>query len=408
MNTLVKTDWFPTTARADFLLFYCFTAIFFTMPLGTALPTFFSVLAGIIWVISGKIRCVKHFWNMSWFFPVMLLIVLPWIGLIYTPDVEGLGLNYAKKTHYWIYGLALASVSFHVIHLEKWIQGFLMGLAGNAIVGFCQLIGIVPPIEGWYSGVGRGYSTLSAYLIIGILTASFYFKIAETKKIRILAASLMGLFFFHLVILKGRTGYLTFLVLSPLILINCFKKFSFPKFIICCVGLMGLMSLSPIVRERVAKSVSDIHYHMSVDESQAWGKVYTDKQDRFFMWYQAVHIFLENPLIGVGTGGYQTEVQRRVSPDVPTIAHPHNDFLYMAVSYGVIGIVAFFWLFGEIIKNAWRYREVVTGYFVFVSALVILVSGLFNGQTIDAGMALLLSLIVGLQQSFPQFQSNIK
>ena len=78
---------------------------------------------------------------------------------------------------------------------------FLIGLAGNAVVGVCQLIGIVPPVDGWYCGVGRGYSTLSAYLIIGMLIASYYYKTAETGKIKILSAALMSLYFFHLIIL---------------------------------------------------------------------------------------------------------------------------------------------------------------------------------------------------------------
>jgi len=408
MNTLVKAVWFKNETSVDDLLFYSVGAIFFTMPLGTSLPTIFSILTASVWLFSGRIVRVKKIYRNSWFFPVILLIIIPWIGLLYTPDLKGLGINYARKTHYWIYGIALASVSFHLVDSEKWIQFFLIGLAGNAVVGLCQLIGIVPPIEGWYCGIGRGYSTLSAYLIIGILTASFYFKTTDNRRIRICSVVLMSLFFLHLVILEGRTGYVTFFVLSPMIFMNCFKKLNIPKFIGCCVVLTGLMLLSPIVRERITRTIDEIKYHINADESRSWGKVYSDKQDRFFMWYNSVHIFLDNPLIGIGTGGYKTEVSRRGNYKVPDISHPHNDLLYMAVSYGIIGMAAFFWLFAEILKNSWRQKQSVIGYFVFATGIVILISGVFNGQTIDAGTALLLSLSAGFQQSFPEFDKRMQ
>lgn len=122
------------------------------------------------------------------------------------------------------------------------------------------------------------------------------------------------------------------------------------------------------------------------------------------MWNGAVRIFKDHPFLGVGTGGYSTVLKKMGSPDDPIIAHPHNDFLYMAVSYGLIGVAAFFWLFGEIIKNAFTQRHNFLGFFVLSSTLVILVSGLFNAQILDAGMAFFLAVTVGLQQGFPQFK----
>jgi len=223
---------------------------------------------------------------------------------------------------------------------------------------------------------------------------------------RFLFILLMLFYFFHLIILQGRTGYLTFVLLSPLMVYNLFKKINIFKILLVSVLLVSMMLLSPIVRNRISLSVDQLKYHTSVDQKSAWGKEYTANQDRFYMWYGAVRIFKDNPFFGVGTGGFATVLKQMGSPDDPIIAHPHNDILYMAVSYGVIGVAAFLWLFGEIIKNAFTQRHNLLGFFVLSTTLVILVSGLFNAQILDAGMAFFLAVTVGLQQGFPQFKKS--
>jgi O-antigen ligase len=407
MNTTVLTALRKNKIiTAENLLFYVFVLAFFGAPLGTAPATICGVTAAIIWAVSGlAIRSRHIYFTKSWCWPVLFLIVLPWIGLLYTPDLQGLGMDYAGKTHYWIYGMAIAAIAPN-IKTERFIQAFLLGLAVNASVGLMQLIGLYPPINGWYCGLGRGYSTLSAYLVVGILTASFYFREAEEKRIRFFFILLMLFYFFHLIILQGRTGYLTFVLLSPLIVYNLFRKRNIFKILLVSVLLVAMMLLSPIVRSRISESVDQLKYHLNTDQKSAWGKEYTVKHERFYLWYGAIHIFKDNPFFGVGTGGYGTVLKQMRSPDDPLIAHPHNDILYMAVSYGLIGVAAFFWLFGEIIKNAFAQRHNLLGFFVLSTTLVILVSGLFNAQILDAGMAFFLAVTVGLQQGFRQFNRS--
>ncbi|MBW2669746.1 MAG: O-antigen ligase family protein [Deltaproteobacteria bacterium] len=407
MNTTVLTALRKNKKiTAENLLFYVFVAAFFGAPLGTAPATICGVTAVIIWAFSGlAIRSRHIYFTKSWCRPVLFLIVLPWIGLLYTSDLHGLGMDYAGKTHYWIYGLAIAAIAPNV-RTERFIQAFLLGLAVNAFVGLMQLIGLYPPINGWYCGLGRGYSTLSAYLVVGILMATFYFRNAEEKRIRFFFILLMLFYFFHLVILQGRTGYLTFVLLTPLMVYNLFRRRNIFKILLVSVLLVSMMLFSPIVRNRISESVDQLKYHINTDQKSAWGKEYTVNQDRFYMWYGAVRIFKDNPFFGVGTGGFGTVLKQRGSPDDPLIAHPHNDILYMAVSYGVIGVAAFFWLFGEIVKNAFKQRHNLLGFFVLSSTLVILVSGLFNAQILDAGMAFFLAVTVGLQQGFRQFNRS--
>ncbi|MFH0731008.1 MAG: O-antigen ligase family protein [Pseudomonadota bacterium] len=428
MNTSVLTGLYNTGKKGgEKLLFYSFIGVFLTMPMGTSLPTLCGAIAVIIWLFSGmaarlisRTPCLPaesdsrkekpvSYLRHPWFRPVLLFMILPWIGLLYTPDAAGLGIQYAKKTYYWIYCLAIASIAFVPFSgkgaernlPEKFIHAFLLGLAINALVGTAQFSGVLPMVQGkWYSGLERGYSTLSAYLVLGILIASYYFREATEKKIRFLLCALILFYFFHLGILEGRAGYLTFILLSPLIAYNMFNRSNILKISLASVLLAGMLCLSPIVRDRIALSMDQITYHLNANPNAAWGRQYSDKQDRFYMWRGACHLFMENPIIGIGTGGYQKALKERGKPDDPLIAHPHNDFLYMAVCFGMIGIFAFCWFFAELIKNAWKHRKTPLGYFVLSAALVLLTGGLFNGYLLDAGTISLLAVVTGLQRSF--------
>lgn len=397
----VKTDWFndnPLSAEA--MLFGILAAALFSMPLGTAPPTALSIAAAAVWLFSGTaFRAREIYLREPWCRPVYALILLPWVFLIHSPDTGGIGLDYAGKTYYWVYALTLAAVAARPDR-ERLVQAFLAGLAVNALVGLMQLAGLYPPTNGWYSGFGRGYSTLSAYLVLGMLMASYYFRTVSDLRFKHLSLGLGGLYFFHLIILQGRTGYVTFVALLPVILRNLLPRVHPVRIAAVALLLAGLMFLSPIVRERVRLSAAQITYHFQAEPEKAWGREYTDKLDRFYMWYGAVRIFLDHPLAGAGTGGFQAARLAMGKPGDPTIAHPHNDLLHMAASYGLVGVAVFVWFFWTLLRNGWRNRKTPEGYFVLSCGLVVLVSGLLNAQILDAGMALLVAYTAGLQQAF--------
>lgn len=402
------TDWYKKhKVSEENLLVGVLSLVFFTMPLGISLPTIFCGIAVGIWLLSGRaIQAWPIYLRSSWCWPVLMLMVLPWFGLLYAPDSKGLGLDLAGKTHYWLYGLVIASVGRNVPK-ERLIQAFLLGMAFNALIGGLQFAQILPYKKvGWYIGLGAGYSTLSAYLVVGMLAASFMCKTAREAKKRLYSFGILALFFFHLIILPARSGYVVFLLLLPVIIRNIFPKINRFKIGLVSVLLMGLIFASPIVRMRMSLAIEQLNYHMHTTKSKAWGREFTIHQDRFFMWRSAVQIFWEHPFLGVGTGGYQAALKAKSNTDIPVIAHPHNDLLFMAVHYGMLGIIVFVWFFAQLIRNSWRERDTPLGFFIFSTALVILITGLFNAQMIDAGMAMLLALTTGLQQGLSRFAAN--
>lgn len=372
--------------------------VFFGFPLGTAPPLICGVVAALIWIFSGRVLQLKKIFHNSWLWPVCFMILLPWVGLLYTPEVTDVSINYAKKTHYWIYGLAISSLVWDRFPIQKLFQAFLLGLTLNAIIGTFQSIGIIQPV-GHNFGLISGYRSLSSYLVIGILMASYYFKNTQGNSIKLFYALLILLFLYHLLIIKGRNGYFTFFLLSPFVAYNLFKGIK--TYIIIIISIVTILAivLSPPFQEIITKSKNQITSHSTKSLNSSWGKNYNPQEERLYILRSAVDIMMENPIIGAGTGGFSVLTKKQGKE----IRHPHNNILYMGTSFGFLGIFVLLWLFGEAFKNSWQHKQTPLGWFVFSTVLVIFVSGIFNSQILDAGTAYLFSLAIGLQQGFPKF-----
>lgn len=78
---------------------------------------------------------------------------------------------------------------------------------------------------------------------------------------------------------------------------------------------------------------------------------------RFEMWRAAWHLFLNHPVLGVGTGAYQMQTRelirrRDIAPIVIGYDHPHNDYLDALSSRGIIGFLA---LLALLLIPTWRF-----------------------------------------------------
>jgi O-antigen ligase len=161
------------------------------------------------------------------------------------------------------------------------------------------------------------------------------------------------------------------------------------------------MMASPVVRERLWVTIDQVKYQFASEPEVRQGEIDTAPQDRFYMWRGAWEIIKEHPWIGVGTGAYRTVLNARdPDPNASLIAHPHNIFLYMGVSYGLMGMVVFIWFLYVTMVNGWRKKDEPEGYFLICVVLVMVTTGFFNTQILDVGTALLISMAVGLQQAF--------
>ena len=392
---------------AEQIIYYLSCGALFALPLGTSSFTIFGICILFVWVFSGQwIKKRQVYFRAPWFWPVIAIMVLIWIGLIYTPDLEGWGTKFAKKTHYWLYAFAMGGIAFTKYPAQHMIKAFLIGLFLNALAGFLQMAHIAPTFDTWgmtkYTGFSGGYNTLSLFLVLGMLVASFNIRAVKNRKEKGIYIILMLTYFCHLIILEGRGGYLAFALLSPIVIYNIFGKTYKGAIFLIYPLVIGIMLSSPIIRNRVSLSVDQLKHHLKADSDSAWGKAYTIHQDRFYMWRGAIHIFMENPIFGVGTGGYGTALKEKGKEDWPKIAHPHNNLLYVAVSFGIVGLLVFGWFFYVLLKIGWHNRKSPIGFFVLSSGLIILVGGIADTPLLNADSSFFLAMVTGMLSALPK------
>jgi O-antigen ligase len=282
--------------------------------------------------------------------------------------------------------------------MVKW---FLAGLCINAGIAVLQVIRLLPvnELDPKYFGLAGGYNSLALFLVVGILMGSYYFRRKTDFGHRLGILVMMGLFFFNIIVMRGRSGYFTFALLSPIVIYNlCNGKRLLIAFLSYLL-LIEIMTLSPYVQERVVESYVDIKIRLNMDTERALGKRYTELEDRAYMWYWAVEIFRKNPILGVGTGGYHDAIKEEGGE--LAMAHPHNNILHIAVNFGIIGLIGFTWFFWVLLKRGWVNRGDPVGFFVFAGTLAVLAGGIADTHVLDAGPAFFLAVITGLQRALP-------
>lgn len=383
--------------NADRILLTLVALTFFSFPIGTAPPLILIITAFVIFCVSGKIFGIKRVWHQRWILPMLLFVALPWIGLLYVPEISDISMDYAKKTHYWLYTLVIALLPLDKKAIFLIIIAFLSGLFVNSIFAFIQFAGLAPPpapsgIQGYF-GFGVIYSALSVYLIAAILMASFFFKSARSPAIKLFNILLIFVFLFHITIMDGRNGYVTFFILSPLVAMNVIGRFEWKKVIMICLVFLLCMSFSPVLKNRVTSTFANLKANQQVILDQPWGKKVIDILPRFYLLRSAVDIFLAHPVIGAGTGGYRYYTEKEEG--IPQ-SHPHSNILYMGVSFGIVGIFSYFWLCWVMFRKSWQHKDQIEGYFALSIFLVIFISGFFNSQILDSGPALFFALGYGL------------
>ncbi|MBM4140567.1 MAG: O-antigen ligase family protein [Nitrospira sp.] len=380
----------------DTLLWTGYLGMFFFLPIATSPTVICGVFVLGVWVISGKfLRDITTWQNSKIILPVMILIVLPWTGLMYTPLPDD-GFPVAVKTHYWLYAIAIVPVIALQRQPDLIIKMFLLGLSLNSAISILQFAGFVPLKKGLATGLLGGSSAHIAYSLLlttGILIASFYFLKAQSKRERLLYISAMIQYFATIGFTGGRSGYVALIVLSPFIVYNIIGQRHRVKIVIVSILAVSFLFSFPVVQSRFLKAKEDIVLYTQ-------GNVNTSIGLRFHMWEIALSEIKKNPILGTGTAGFKKSWElHKKDPSLPFYDHPHNSFLYMMVSFGIVGLVAFCTLLFVMLKRGWKCRDSALGFSVFAFTTVFIIGSLTDTQVLPFATAIALPLFTGVSEA---------
>ncbi|MCP4720767.1 MAG: hypothetical protein GY860_15045, partial [Desulfobacteraceae bacterium] len=130
----------------DGAIFWCIVITFLLLPTGTAPPLIGIGLACAVWLFSGRFTKVVSVVKQTWFRPVILFVILPWVGLAYSQNLD-LGMDYAMKTKYWIALFVVVGCYYSEKRFFILVSALWAGLLTGAVLALGQVLGLVEPIR---------------------------------------------------------------------------------------------------------------------------------------------------------------------------------------------------------------------------------------------------------------------
>jgi O-antigen ligase len=382
---------------AERLLFWSLCLLFFFIPLATS-PAVIAGAAVIgIWLFSGKCIRDRHIWlNAEWFKPVILFVLLHWAGLLWTNDIRT-GVGFAEKSYYWLYAFAIASVNTDKSKTDAMFKAFILGLILISTISLLQVIGILPAFKNFstlYAGKPGKHISGSLLSVFGVSMLSFYFTETSRLRNKLIIICLMLVLSATIFLTESRAGYLVFIIASPLMLYNMLDKKHFKKLPILIVIIVVIISLSPIVQNRINQALDEIQLYRNGNPNTSIGL-------RLHMWEGALKIFSEKPMLGAGTGSYAAEMKKyahpNLSPEFQVLSQPHNSFLYVATSFGIIGLSVFIWLLYVFMKKGIKAFDTKNGFAITSYGLVLIIGSLTDTQILSLSTATMFALMTGIE-----------
>jgi O-antigen ligase len=142
----------------------------------------------------------------------------------------------------------------------------------------------------------------------------------------------------------GRTGYLTLLAALLIVaLVRCPRRWLAP----CVLGIIALgataLWMSDSAQERLDRTWREIQAFEGADSTQRGDVNLADH--RLAIWREAWKVIQHSPLLGNGTGSYRAAFCASAQPADMCLygggKHPHNQFLFVAIEGGVLGVACY-------------------------------------------------------------------
>jgi len=284
---------------------------------------------------------------------------------------------------------------------NRGIAAFLGSMLVTLLLSYLFWLGALP-VNPWLKGTMLDPVAFKAHITHNVFMAfaAYLFALAavdaKTRRGRwALGALCVAAAVNVLVMVPGRTGHIVLLVLFAYFLYRHLRAAGLALAALAVGALAGVVFLSPDTMLHKRFTVAD-------DEFQQWrAGVPPDPTSsvgqRMGFLRNTVELIRENPVLGVGTGGFASAYAARASRtgDAPT-QNPHNEFLLMTAQFGCAGLALLLVLFGA----QWWLAAQLPGRFAQAAArglvLTIVVASALTSTLVDHAEGLFFAYMSGL------------
>ncbi len=349
----------PFQQQASQISSWLLLLLAFCLPLSTSAISVAALLILTCWLIEGEFpEKWKEITTSPFCLAVLIYFGILLIGLCWTDDLSA-GLEAIMKQ----WKLLMVPVLLTTVRWEQRWRYAAAFLAGMTVVMVLVCLARFDLLV--YIGLDS-YKDISLFVnhivFTPMLALAIYLLLHQVlwsgtvgwKRCMLLA--LACLMVFSVFNTFGRSGQLVFFMLLVLLLFQYFRRNLFKASFLTLIMLPLIFAVgyrgSSIFRERMNLIQQNIAtFEKNPDTSVGL---------RLLYWKNSWEIIRQSPWFGVGTGGFEsayTKVNQQHSPNIPTIDHPHNQYILTAVQQGVFGMIGLLGLFGAQIYHARRTKD---------------------------------------------------
>jgi O-antigen ligase len=342
------------------LLLYVF---FFCMPIlkGLAGPAYVSYC--LCYGVHLYLRPEKKYLEKPRLYYVLLLIYLSTgaLSLTYTPDfINGLK---TLKTHC---GLVFIPLLIETVSSRDRARHYLIAYAlGGGILALMGIYqGLVMHIDRpptlWHATHGSHLLAFAAAVVLALVLSE------RNTTYRFMQLLLLFILSFALYINGSRGSWLAFgtvLFVVPFVIRDV--KMSFKVgYSVALLVVIFLICYSPYGSKKINDAINDAQSYNQISTPTAdleLAQLGTSLGPRFAMWNASMAIFLKNPIIGTGIGGWGKEIavmmKRKEAPQfLNRFGETHNMYFDVLSTRGIVGLSTFLAVVGYPLWYGWRKR----------------------------------------------------
>lgn len=276
--------------------------------------------------------------------PMLLFLLVAGLSLLFNSPLL-LTREVAVASLYWLRLSAYFGLYFLIFDLKNQSSSF----NPKQILGFLTVIGVYIAVFGlvqywlwpdlsalkifewdphYYRIAGPfldpGFSGIVYVLCLILLVVTNWSKLSILTKKNLGFYGLVLVVYFALALTYSRSSYLAFLIAMGVVaLVKKKPKFFLIVFLITVLTLLALPRVSGGEGVKLERTASI--------------------QSRFGSWQEALRIFLQKPLWGIGFNAYRYR-QQDLSFKSHAAAAPDSSLLFVLATTGIIGFLAYFWL----------------------------------------------------------------
>ena len=350
----------------------------FSAPFSRTLYILAGVLFVLGWVVQDNIGSrLKELWSLPVTPPALALVTLVLLWATWSPAPPGDVVNNLKVYSKLLLMLMLVSTLTDARWRQRAWWGFIAGMALVLASTLANVLIDLPWSRTQNQGLGVDHSVFVEYVSQSVMTAVFMALAIQralvaanrmTRTIWILTVLIaLGSVVF---LLQGRSGLVaaaTVAVVFAAIHTPPTKRFQTSLLLISAGTL--LVVASPLMMLRIQQAFAEIANYQAFER--------TSLGLRMDMWRLALQTFVNHPAFGAGNGTYHQIAAQHFGYCSETCIHPHNQYLFFAMEYGVLGLLAFLWLLWSLAHMARRSMHPERS-ILFATTAVLAVDSLFN------------------------------